>query len=245
MAERDDERRHEPHEVSDWSELFAFDFAAGTGLGGSLHLGFRPQSATAWCWADLVLPDGRPVLVHDHEIPMSRSDALTVRAEGLWAEMVCETPMEHWSLGLEAFGVILDDPLDAFEGEVGERVPVGLDLEWEAYTPPWFAPETDPEAGGDHYEHAGIVHGEILVGNETIEFDGRGARRHRWGFATPGAGWHRAAFQLGDGIALAFEVDAAGVGDGFEWRAGDELIDLERVLVETHLDADGLPTAAR
>ena len=35
---------------------------------------------------------------------------LEVRADGLWGELMCETPLEHWSYGLEAFGVALDDP---------------------------------------------------------------------------------------------------------------------------------------
>jgi len=56
---------------------------------------------------------------------------LVVRGDGLWAELVEETSGEHWTAGLEAFGVRLDDPLDAERGERGERLPLGFDLEWE------------------------------------------------------------------------------------------------------------------
>ena len=62
---------------------------------------------------------------------------LEVRADGLWGELSCETPFEHWTYGLEAFGVRLDDPADSLRGEIGERMPVGLDIEWEV----------DPAAG--------------------------------------------------------------------------------------------------
>ena len=37
-------------------------------------------------------------------VPPPRS-LLEVRADGLWAELVCEIPGEHWGFGLEAFGL--------------------------------------------------------------------------------------------------------------------------------------------
>ncbi len=58
-----------------------------------------------------------------------------VRAEGLWAELLCETPGEHWSFGLEAFGVRFDDEAEAATSDRGERIPVGFDLEWETTGP--------------------------------------------------------------------------------------------------------------
>ena len=79
-----------------------------------------------------------------------------VRAEGLWAELVCETPDEHWSFGLEAFGVRFDDEAEAATSDRGERVAVGFDLEWET-----------PDR----------VFGELLLGRRRIEVDGRGYLR--------------------------------------------------------------------
>ena len=98
--------------------------------------------------------------MRDHEVPLPRA-GLEIRADGLWAELICETPDEHWSFGLEAFGLRLDDPADALApgGEIGERLPVGLDLEWE----------TDLTDGT-----AGTVRGEVLVGSGRIEFEGPG-----------------------------------------------------------------------
>ena len=52
-----------------------------------------------------------------------RARCSVVRAEGLWAELLCETPGEHWSFGLEAFGVRFDDAAEAAASDRGERVP--------------------------------------------------------------------------------------------------------------------------
>jgi len=89
------------------------------------------------------------VVVRDDEVPRPRGRALEVRADGLWTEMTCETPDEHWSFGLEAFGLRVDDPTET----IGERIAVGYDLEWET-----------PD----------VVHGELLLGRATITVDATG-----------------------------------------------------------------------
>ena len=97
--------------------------------------------------------DGALVLVHDDDVPRPRGELLEIRADGLWAELVCETPDEHWGFGLEAFGLRYDDPAEALVSDRAERVPVGLDLEWET-----------PDR----------VIGELLVGRERIPVDALG-----------------------------------------------------------------------
>jgi hypothetical protein len=126
-----------------------------------VRLELRPDEGAAWYWAYLVGPRTGLVVVRDHEVPLPRV-GLEVRADGLWAELVCETAGEHWSLGLEAFGLRLDDPAEALApgGEIGERVAVGLDLEWEI-------DETGPAP-------AGHVRGDLLIGHERIAFEGPG-----------------------------------------------------------------------
>lgn len=240
-----DERRHEPGPDRRWHESFVFDFSSADGIGGSIRLDLRPPRRLAWFWGYVVVPEHGPVVVRDHEIPLGRPQAVSLRADGLWVDLVCETPMEHWSIGLEAFGVRLDEPGDAYRGEIGERMPVGFDLEWEAYTPEWQRSLDDAHAG--HYEQVGEVHGEILLGSDQLEFEGRGERVHAWGAHERWvAGWHRASFQLGDGAAIAFErTDESGAATGFVWRAGDGLRVVEQALVETHLGPDDVPTAAR
>src|SRR5207237_456868 len=82
--------------------------------------------------------------------------------DGLWAQPICETPHEHWTLGLEAFGVALDDPAVAYHGERGDRVALGLDLEWEAVAP------AQASTGLPRYEQPCAVHGDVLVGDERL-----------------------------------------------------------------------------
>ena len=137
------------------------EFACGDGLAGFLRLDVRED--IAWYWTYLVEVPGLPgiVAVRDHDVTPPRQ-GLEIRTEGLWAELWCETPGDHWTFGLEAFGLRLDDADDALRpgGEIGERVAVGLDLEWEA---------------GD------IVHGDVLVGRERWEIDawGRFVENHQ------------------------------------------------------------------
>jgi hypothetical protein len=133
------------------------------------------------------------VVVRDHEVALPRASALEVRADGLWAECTCETPLEHWTYGLEAFGVRLDDPADAYRGEIGERLPVGFDLEWELAS----APVADSPA---RYAQGGTVVGELLLGRDRIALDGTGVRAHGWGAASPwNAGTTRLAVTHPDG----------------------------------------------
>ena len=93
------------------------------------------------------------IVVRDHEVPRPKGRLLEVRADGLWAELVCETPDEHWSFGLEAFGLRFADEEEAATSDVGDRIAVGYDLEWET-----------PDA----------VRGELLVERARIPFDGTG-----------------------------------------------------------------------
>jgi hypothetical protein len=135
---------------------YQLDFARDDGFAGFVRLELRAAENVAWYWTYLVGVPGVDgiVVVRDHEVPLPRQ-GLEIRADGLWAELWCETPGEHWTFGLEAFGVRLDQPEEALRpgGEIGERVPVGLDLEWEA-----------PD----------VLHGDVLVGRERWTIDGRG-----------------------------------------------------------------------
>jgi hypothetical protein len=191
-----DERRHEPGPESLWNESWYFDFAArDSSIGGYVRLGLYPNLDTAWYWA-CVVGSGRPlVAVVDHEVPLPRARSLEVRSSGLWADHNCETPPDHWSLGLEAFGVVLDEPSDAYGDRRGRRVAVGVDLEWEIVGEVFRYPP-----GLDRYEVPCRVHGEVLVGDERVEVDAVGQRDHSWGVRDWWTqGWVWTAFQLDDG----------------------------------------------
>jgi hypothetical protein len=132
------------------------EFAMEDGIAGFLRLDLRDEENVAWYWAYLVGVPGVPgiIAVRDHEVAAPRQ-GLEIRADGLWAELFCETRGEHWTFGLEAFGVRLDAAEEALRpgGEIGERVAVGLDLEWEE---------------GD------LVHGDVLVGRGRWTIEGWG-----------------------------------------------------------------------
>ncbi len=98
------------------------------------------------------------VVVRDAALPRPPAPSAALRGEGLWLEAVCETPGEHWSFGLEAFGLrveVTPDELGVLDDDAlrGDRVPVGAELEWET---------------------GGRVHGELAVGARRIRVDGTG-----------------------------------------------------------------------
>lgn len=238
-----DEGRHEPGPEDLWGESWYFDFAARDGsIGGYVRLGLYPNRRVAWWWAYIVGPDRPTVVVRDHEVALPAS-GLDVRAEGLWGSLTCEEPHEHWTIGMEAFGVALDDPADAYAGERGDRVAAGLDLEWEATSPVY------PYGFTTRYEQACRVHGDVLVGDETIAVDGWGERDHSWGvrdwWVIP---WTWTAGRFGDGSA--FHAAGTQLGEQEVWRAGfvtagDALVPVERFLVTTELGRADLPSSAR
>ena len=133
---------------------WSLEFSDDHGIRGLFRLTVPDDSAAATFTARLVLPEEGVVVVHDDDVsPPRRDSLLVVRAEGLWAELLCETPGEHWSFGLEAFGVRFADEAEAAVSDRGERVAVGFDLEWET-----------PDR----------VYGELLLGRRQLTFDGTG-----------------------------------------------------------------------
>ncbi|MBA3652785.1 MAG: hypothetical protein H0W70_01175 [Actinobacteria bacterium] len=127
------------------------DFAADdASFGGYVRL------AGSSFWAAVVGLGRHPlVALRDDDVP--RRPGLDVRTDGLWASLTCETPDEHWSVGMEAFATGYDDPAVALLDERGDVVALGFDLEWERSDALWS------------------VHGDVLVGDERLRIDTRGA----------------------------------------------------------------------
>lgn len=189
-----------------WEESFSFDFALpDASLAGYVRIGLRPAEGRAWFWAALAGEGRALVSVREHEIDLPKPGLLEVRASGLWADFICETPLEHWTVGVEAFGVALDDPTEAYRGERGDRVAIGLDLEWEA-----AAPAKEPD-GASRYEQLCTVHGEILEGSSRTDFAGTGWRAHAWGRRDWWTDrWAWAGCHLDDGSAFAGATEDEG-----------------------------------
>ncbi|MDQ6928038.1 MAG: hypothetical protein M3159_05160 [Actinomycetota bacterium] len=178
MAHPSDERRHPPGPGPHWEESWYFDFALPDGsFGGYLRLGLRAAENKAWWWTCLA-GDRRPLVsVRDHDVDPPVGRSLEVRASGLWGEITTETPLQHWSVGLEAFGVALDDPAEAWREERGDRIAVGFDLEWESPNG-----VTEPmTARREGYAQPCSVQGEVLLGDERLLIDANGWRTHEWG----------------------------------------------------------------
>lgn len=192
-----DERRHEPGPEPGWEESWTFDLVADA-VAGFLRLALRAGGAT---FEAALVGDGRPlVLVLDTDLAPPRTAALELRAEGLWTALECEEPLEHWTVGLEAFGVALDDPEEALRGCRGDRVALGLDVEWETAGAPVI------DGGG--YGLPCRAHGDVLVGRETLAVDGTGWRRHDRGVPS----WpERLTGHLDDGTPWSGPADGVDV----------------------------------
>jgi hypothetical protein len=238
-----DEQRHEPGPELLWNESYYFDFASDdASVGGYVRIGFYPNLGTVWYWACVVGEGRKLVTVIDHDVALpSSSRSLEIRSSGLWADHTCETPLEHFSLGLEAFGVGVDDPSDVYGDLRGEQVPIGFDLEWE----------TDGEAYRyplplDRYEISCRVHGEILLGAETIELDGHGQRDHSWGVRDWwSVAWCWTAGWLDDGTRFqATTLLTPGIdwAEGYRQAPGAAPIGIDDFAVDHRVDGEGIPT---
>jgi hypothetical protein len=126
-------------------------FADPGGVDGAVRVDVLDDHAAYWMYVDLGA-EGFVTIRHD-EVALPRGRLFELRADGLWAELVCEVPGEHWTFGLEAFGLRHESRDVARTADVGERVPVGFDLEWDE----------------------GSVVGEVLVGRRRFPVDGRGS----------------------------------------------------------------------
>lgn len=73
------------------------------------------------------------IVFHDSEL--LRSSTYEIRADGVWADINCETVNEHWSFSLESFAlrVRVDEYLRYREAKIGlligERIPFGYELD--------------------------------------------------------------------------------------------------------------------
>lgn len=238
-----DEDRHPPTGEPLWAESWYLDLVDTTrGVGAYVRLGLYPNLRRAWYWACVVGP-GRPlVTVIDHDVPLPAAGRHEVRTEGLWADYTVETALDHVSVGLEAFAVAVDDPAETYGDLRGDRVPLGMDLEWETDGGTYDYP------GVTRYEVPCRVHGELLVGDERLEIDGHGQRDHSWGVRDWWSyGWSWTAGRLDDGTrfhGVDVVLDGAPLyGTGYVAGPDGPLAGTDRTHHTAVLGDHGLPTA--
>lgn len=215
---RAEEARHEPGTGPCWSEWWSLAWwSPDASIGGSIRLEWFPRQGRSWVWATCIGPWRQAVSVHEPEAPSPPAGSLELRSSGLWIDLIAQTPGVHFTAGLEAFGIGMDDPADGFGRGWGARVPLGLDLEWET------SGAAVPLDAGDGYAICCVTHGEVLVGSEAIELDGWGVRGHGWGdaagssdtgaWAVDGAG-RPVAVSPGPGEVLAWAGAPVASSDG-------------------------------
>jgi hypothetical protein len=164
-----DERRHPQVAVEAWW-FWGRDADAAAGL----FVGLELRGERFDYWAGLVRA-GRPYLYVDELDGTDLRRGLEIKPPQMWADHVCDVPFRQWSLGNEGYGVLLDDPTEAWRRAHGDLVPVTFDVEWHATSPP------DPIASG--YSQAGEVDAVVELLEGPVHLQGPAARVHVWGAA--------------------------------------------------------------
>jgi hypothetical protein len=204
------ERLHETTGHPDWVEVWDNWFVVpGEGIGGYVTLTIRPADGVSWYWASLI-GLGRPlVTVLADDVPLPSGGSMELRGPGIWTETTVLRPFEHLTTDLEAFGVAVDPPTDVWTGAYGDRIAVGLELDWDTEG----TPGPSPTPGTDGYRLVGRMHGEVLLGDERWELEGIGVRDHWWGVPRSASNWRGWAARDGefvhsDGGPLDLDLDA-------------------------------------
>lgn len=165
VTEADDRDRPRAGEV----DIIDLEFVAtDLSLAGLVRLDLRRSAGATRFLATILRPGTDPVTVFDHDLPLV-SHAFEFRAPAVWVELCCEEPLEHWTVGLEAFGLALPEASVVTPDSYGDRVPIGLDLDVETAAAP---------VGDAHSFSIDVrVHGEVLVADRAYEIDATGTRR--------------------------------------------------------------------
>lgn len=165
VTEADDRDRPADADV----DIFDLEFVAtDLALAGLLRLDIRRAAGASRFLASVLRPGEDPVTVFDYDLPLA-SGAFEFRAPGVWVELCCEEPLDHWTVGLEAFGLSIPSAEVVTPSSFGDRVPLGLDLDLDTLS----APEGDASSFSVEVR----VHGEVLIAERAYEIEAIGTRR--------------------------------------------------------------------
>lgn len=173
----DDEFVHADTTAEEWS-FAAWDGDGSCGVISTQRLIGR----RCWYWSAIVRAGMPLVTLSDFEVVVRR-DPFIVKGHGLWAEHICDAPLEQWTIGNEAIAVALDDPTAALGRAYGEPTAMAMDLEWYATASPLvLEPGSAGEGTAEGFVQEGTVHGIVdVAGRPRIEWSEVPARRwRRW-----------------------------------------------------------------
>lgn len=216
------ELMHRPDDSVNFNESVytnAFDTAAP--VGGWMRLGNRVNEGHAELSVCLYLPDGR-IACQFRRPPITSNDRF--EAGGLSYEVI--EPLHSVSMTYEGDLIIVDDPDALREPQqlfaTGPRLPGRVHWVHEAESPIHGGEPADDSVqtmyGRDfslgHFNQHSRARGEIRIGDERWQIDGRGWRDHSWGPRYWQAIYFYrlflANFPNGDGFMLLKITDAAG-----------------------------------
>ncbi len=167
------ERRHPTGTHPWWSESWRFDAVDTTGLGLFVQFTLVPNQKACWFVAALARPGKDIILCHDTDAAAPSTGVLEIRSGALWSHAICETPMDHWTVAMEAYALELADPTDAWTNPVGIRTGLAFDLEWERNGENVLHSE-------QHYEVPATVSGELQTEDDHWDVSAPGYWSHRW-----------------------------------------------------------------
>jgi hypothetical protein len=240
-----DEGRHTPGPEQLWNESWYFDaISSDARLGMYARLGLYPNLGVAWVTAFVCGPDRPTAAVIDFAAPLPAGEALTVEAQALSLEQVCESPLERYRVRLRARGEEHADPASLLRGEAGEPTDVTFDLVWETLGDPYSY------RVATRYEIPCRVSGTITVGGETLALEGLGQRDHSWGTRDWwSADWMWSAGHLQDGTrvhGVEFRLpNAPALGVGYVQPPRGGVLELDSVRASEEVAANGLIDSAR
>ena len=171
-----DEHRHKDAPVEAWWWWGANEASPDTGRVGAF-VGFELRGGRFDYWAGLVR-EGEPYLYIEELDGSDLRAGLEIKPPQMWADHVCDVPFHQWSLGNEAHGVLLDDPLEAWRRAHGDVVPVTFDIEWYQSAQPVLL---DVGPGAHGYAQIGEVDVQIELTEGVLSFSGPAERVHVWG----------------------------------------------------------------
>ncbi len=157
----DDANPHAKGDGWDWRESYYCNFFdAKSNMCGVFWQGVRPNAGHGE--AVFLLVDGATDLIRsvDFKVPVVSDNPADRRKSGN-SVFTCVEPWKHWTIRYEKGN-------DWFELDWRQLSDV-CDWEWEDLT------------NSKHYQLAGKVHGQGVVGGRKIEFNGYGERDRAWG----------------------------------------------------------------